>query len=230
MKLTITTLFFGLALMTNAQGLTKEELKIEREQMKVESASKKAIEMEKMFEELAPVGGNMANVVSNYLSTLPKELNDKVEQPLRNLVGDKDARIVEKPATVGLNSVDGLVDAGGSLLAAVTLSNEILKEYRREVVSNGDGEVDITKYKANGKDYIAVLPLLLNASVDAATATAQIKVVQDDVKKLNPIQGKTTIAASKWAINAVNVSSKKLGDNTKLLKNLIETLKSSGNL
>lgn len=212
------------------EAKTAEELKAERQQLKTELKSKDAVKVEKKFNELVPVGGNMTDIISAVLSPLPAELSKTVAEPLKKLVGDKDARVVNKPQTTGLNSVDGLVNSGTSLLSVVTATNAILQEYKIAIEETKDGEVDITKFKANKDDYFAILPLLVQAGVDAAKATTQIKDVQTDVKGLNPMQAAPTIKASNWAIDAVNVSAKKIAENTKLLQNLINSIKASGNL
>ncbi|HRR24960.1 MAG TPA: hypothetical protein P5053_11155 [Bacteroidia bacterium] len=225
-------LIMGVMLATASVGFaqTAGELKAEREQLAKELKSKDAAKIGKTLDKLAPVGGSMADVVSAVLSPLPAELNRTVAEPLKNLVGNKEARVIQKPAASGINSVDGLADVGSTLLGVVISTNAILQEYKTEIIENGTGEVDITKYKANGKDYAAILPLLVQAGVDAAKAVEKIKDVQADVKGLNPMQAKPAIAASNWAIDAVNVSVSKIAENTKLLQNLINTLKASGNL
>jgi hypothetical protein len=212
------------------EAKTADELKAEREQLAKELKSKDAQKVEKTLDKLAPVGGSMVDIVSSVLSPLPAELKNMVAEPLTKLAGDKEARVIQKPATSGLNSVDGLADAGSVLLGVVTSTNAILKEYKTEIIDNGNGECDVTKYKANLDHYVAVLPLLVQAGIDAANAAAKIKDVQAEVKGLNPMQAKPAISASKWAIDAVNVSVSKIGENTKLLQNLIATIKASGNL
>lgn len=222
----------SILLATASTGIaqTAEELKAEREQLATELKSKDAQKIEKTLDQLAPKGGSMADLVSAVLSPLPAELNETVAEPLKKLVGDKEARVINKPAVSGLSSVDGLADAGSVLLGVVTSTNAVLHEYKTELTDNGNGEVDITKYKANAQDYVAILPLLVQAGADAANAATKIKDVQADVKGLNPMQAKPAITASKWAIDAVNVSVTKIAENTKLLQNLINTLKASGNL
>lgn len=228
------SLFLGMILLVNAQEIkTKEEIKAEREQLKSElkANSKDAEKIEKKLNELAPVGGTMSDFIKATLATaIPVALQESAFPAIERLAGKEPARIINKPQTTGLNSVDGLVDAGSGLLGVVVASNAVLQEYKTEVLESGDGEIDITKYKAKKDDYAAILPILVQASADAATAAAQIKDVQNDVKGLNPMKAVSTIKSSKWAIDAVEVSSKKIAENKKWLESIINSIKAAGNL
>ena len=226
-----TPIIMGLMLAMTSAGFaqTADELKAEREQLKTELKSKDAQKIEKTFNKIAPVGGSMADLIAVIGSTLPSPVQPALE-PIKKLVGDKEARLIQKPEASGLNSVDGLVNAGSSLLSIVVATNAILQEYKTAITESKDGEIDITKFTVNGEDYIAILPLLVQAGVDVAKAAAQIKDVQADVKGLNPMQAAPTIKASKWAIDAINVSVAKISENSKLLQNLTNSIKASKNL
>lgn len=229
----LSVLFLGLMFASQqncfAQEKNKEELKAEREQLKADLKSKNSLKTTEKLDKIAPVGGTMADLVTAVLSPLPAQINSEVAEPLKKLVGNKEARVINKPAPTSLNSVDGLINSGASLLSVVVATNAVLSEYKVAIVETADGEVDITKFKANAKDYAAVMPLLVQAGIDAAKAAKQIENVQADVKGLNPMQAGPTIKASNWAIDAVNVSVAKISENTKLLQSLVNSLKASGN-
>ncbi len=209
---------------------TKDELKAERQAIKTEIKSKEMKKTNKTFDKIAPVGGTMEDIIALSLHSLPAVLKSSVTPALTKLATNAEVRTIAKPTTTGLASVDGLVDAGGSLLAIVVATNSILSEYKIAIEESGDGEIDITKFTANADDYAAIMPLLVQASADAAKAAAKVKDVQTEVKALNPMQAMPTINASAWAIDAVNVSAAKIGENTKLLQNLINSIKASKNL
>lgn len=156
-------------------------------------------------------------------SELTSKENKKVEEKLAKLSGGQ-------PGKTGLGSVDGLVNTSTSLLLVVTSTEELLKEYKTEIIEKKDGEIEITKYQANLKDYVATLPTLTAAGVEAAKAVEQLKTVKDDVSKLNPMQAGATIKASNWASDALSVSTNKIAMNTKLLQNLINSCKAAKNL
>ena len=231
-------LFFiiGIALiglgLANAQ--TADELKAERQQMKAEltskDAAKKAQKIEKKMEILTPKGGNIGELIQTMVAPLPATLKTSVTTPLANLLGGKESRIVVQPAQTGINSVDGLVNTMAPLLAVAVSTNDILAEYKTEIVDHGDGEIDITKYKANAKDYLAILPMLTQASIDAAKASEQLKDVQNDVKSLTPTQALPATKSFNWSVDALDITTAKLTETTKLLQNLINTLKATGNL
>ena len=217
-----------------AQNQTAEELKAEREALKAEltskDAAKKGKAIAKKIDAIAPVGGNMGDLVTNMTASLPEALKASVIAPLNTLLDGKDSRIVNKPAATSLASVDGIVDAISPLLAISIATNDIMAEYKTEIIDSGNGEIDITKYKANTGDYAAILPLLVQAGADAAKSAEKLKDVKNDVSKLNPMQAGPTIKAANWASDAIDVTSYKLSETTKLLQNLVNTLKASENL
>ena len=217
-----------------AQNQTAEELKAEREALKAEltskDAAKKGKAIAKKIDAIAPVGGNMGDLVTNMTAPLPEALKASVIAPLNTLLDGKDSRIVNKPAATSLASVDGIVDAISPLLAISIATNDIMAEYKTEIIDSGNGEIDITKYKANTGDYAAILPLLVQAGADAAKSAEKLKDVKNDVSKLNPMQAGPTIKAANWASDAIDVTSYKLSETTKLLQNLVNTLKASENL
>ena len=182
------------------------------------------------METLTPKGGSIGELIQAMVAPFPATLKTSVTTPLANLLGNKDSRIVVQPAQTGINSVDGLVNTIAPLLAVAVSTNDIMAEYKTEIVDNGDGEIDITKYKANAKDYVAILPMLVQAGADAAKAAEQLKNVQNDIKSLSPTQALPATKAVNWSVDAIDITTAKLAETTKLLQNLINTLKATGNL
>ena len=172
----------------------------------------------------------MGEVIKSMVSALPGGMRENIQQPLNNLLGNKESRVVVQPSTTGINSVDGLVNTIAPLLAIAVSTNDIMSEYKTEITDNGDGEIDITKFKANGKDYVAILPMLVQAGADAAKAAEQLKNVQNDIKSLSPTQALPATKAVNWSVDAIDITTSKLSETTKLLQNLINTLKATGNL
>ena len=193
-------------------------------------AVKKAQKIEKKIETLTPKGGSIGELIQAMVAPFPATLKTSVTTPLANLLGNKDSRIVVQPAQTGINSVDGLVNTIAPLLAVAVSTNDIMAEYKTEIVDNGDGEIDITKYKANAKDYVAILPMLVQAGADAAKAAEQLKNVQNDIKSLSPTQALPATKAVNWSVDAIDITTAKLAETTKLLQNLINSLKATGNL
>lgn len=227
---------------TCASAQTTEELKAERQMMRTEMNSKEAVKkakkIEKIIEEIAPKSDftDVSELVKSLVSPLPlpEELKEKVTTPLGVLLKSEDSenkmRLVNKPVETGLNSVDGLCNMIAPLLAVSLTTNDIMAKYKNEIIDNENGEIDIIKYKANAKDYSAILPLIVQASLNAAKAVEQLKSVQNDVKSLSPTQALPATKSIKWSVDALNVTITKLSETTKLLNNLIKSLKATGNL
>ncbi|MCR4966047.1 MAG: hypothetical protein K6A41_10385 [Bacteroidales bacterium] len=213
---------------------TKEEFKAEQQEIRLELKSEKAIKQDQKIEglmkDIIPEGGTMDEMVESMLASYPKALRDSVTKPLKNLLDGKESRIVVQPNKTGLNSVDGLVNTLTPLLAIAVSTSEILAEYKRDTKELGEGEYDLIKFNAHANDYVAILPLLAQASIDAAKASEQLKTVQADIKKLSPMQAVPATKAFNWSKDALNITQTKLAETTKLLKNLINGLKAWGNL
>ncbi len=213
---------------------TADELKAEREALKSEFTSKDAVKkanaISKKVDTMVPIGGNIADLINGMIASFPEAIKSTVAQPLNNLMEGKDSRIVNNPGAVNLASVDGLVNSISPLLAVAVSTNDILAEYKTEIIDNGNGEVDITKYKANAGDYVALLPLITQATIDATKAAEQLKDVKNDVKKLNPMQAAPAIKAAAWLTDAIDVTTYKLSETTKLLTNLVNSLKAAENI
>jgi len=185
-----------------ANAQTAEELKAERQQIKAELTNKKNIKKAKKIEK-------------------------KVEQ-IVPLVGS--SRLVSKPNETGINSVDGLTNTVSSLLAVSVSSSDLLSNYKQEICDNGDGDIEITKYKAKAQDYLALIPILTQASLDVAQAAQQLKSVKDDLKSLSPAQAASATKVVNWNIDAIDITQAKLNETTKLVTNLVNTLKATKNL
>ncbi|MBR5166590.1 MAG: hypothetical protein IKW86_00815 [Salinivirgaceae bacterium] len=129
-----------------------------------------------------------------------------------------------------LNSVDGLANSCKGFLKTVSSTNDVLKEFKTEVKDNGEGEIDITKYKAKLPEYVNLSLNLVSATKDIAAASEDLPKATDDLKKeknprrLKPI--KNSVAFSK---DALPVCAEEVAFQTKLVNNLIETIKASDN-
>lgn len=161
-------------------------------------------------------------------SELTSKDNNKIEAKYAKIVVN--GVVKDQPSNTGLNSVDGLIATDASLLNVVIAAENLLKEYKIEITESKDGEVDITKYKANFNDFVAMVPNLVAAGTQAAEAVTKLKDVQKDVKGLNPMSAAPTIKAANWAMDALPLTITKIGQFTKLLNNLINSIKASGNL
>ena len=149
---------------------------------------------------------------------------------------DRDAKIAELAElshtvqTTGLNSVDGLSTSCMGFLNTVISTNDVLKEYKTEVKDNGDGEVDITKYKAKLDDYVNLANGLALASTQIAEASKELPKATDDVKTVkNPRQVKPVKTSVNFSKEALPVCADEVAFQTKLVNNLIQSIKASDN-
>lgn len=136
----------------------------------------------------------------------------------------------EKVEQTNLGSIDGLAETSTSLLATITSANELLKNYRTEIIDNGNGEVEIAKYAANLNDYIELGQNLAVAATLAADGAQQLKTAKDDVKKLNPLKAKAALNSVNFSTDAINLSVDEIALQTRIVTNLIQSIKASKNL
>lgn len=157
------------------------------------------------------------------------ELKSKdVAKRQKNL--DKLSAKSAKVEQTGLGSIDGVANISKSVLKTVTSTNELLKEYRTEITDNGNGDVEIAKYSAKLEDYVKLAADLVQAGVDAATGAQQLAGAKEDAKKLNPMQAKPAISSVSFSTEALKASGEELALQTRIVTNLIESIKASKNL
>ena len=160
---------------------------------------------------------------------IASELNSKdVVKRQKELV-----KLQEKAAKVqqtGLGSIDGLAETSTSVLTTVMSTNELLKQYRVEMTDNGNGEIEIAKYAANLNDYVKLAEDLANAAVVAADGTKKLESAKDDAKKLSPLQAKPALSSVSFSTDVLKLSAEEIALQTRIVTNLIESIKASKNL
>lgn len=207
---------------------TTDELKAQRVEMKAKFTSKEAVKkatnIAKKVDTMVPVGGSIEDVVKSMVEPLPEGLRESASKPLLNLMKDQKPRTVTPPAAVGLATLDGLVGAFSPLLILSVSLDDVLAEYKEDIIKSEDGEIDLSKYQGKAKDYLAVLPVIANASASAAKGAEQLANIMGDISKLNPLQAVPAVKASKWIGEAVDVTIYKLAEVKSLLTNLTKSL------
>lgn len=136
----------------------------------------------------------------------------------------------QKVEQTNLGSVDGLAETSTSLLATIKSANELLKNYRTEITDHGDGEIEIANYAAGLNDYIELGKNLVVAAGLAADGAQRLKTAKDDVKKLNPLKAKAALNSVDYSTDAINLSIEEIDLQTRIVTNLIESIKASKNL
>ena len=160
---------------------------------------------------------------------IASELKSKdVVKRQKNLV-----KLQEKAAKVnptGLGSIDGLAETSTSVLKTVMSTNDLLQQYRTEITDNGNGEVEIAKYSAKLDDYVKLAADLAQAGILAADGAKKLESAKDDAKKLSPLQAKPALSSVSFSTDALKLSSEEIALQTRIITNLIESIKASKNL
>ena len=136
----------------------------------------------------------------------------------------------QKVEPTNLGSVDGLAETSTSLLTTIKSANELLKNYRTEITDNGNGEVEIAKYEASLNDYVELGKNLVAAATLAADGVQRLKTAKDDVKKLNPLKAKAAVNSVNFSTDAITLSVDEIALQTRIVTNLIQSIKASKNL
>lgn len=146
---------------------------------------------------------------------------------------DKLVKLNDKAAkvqTTGLGSIDGLAETSTSVLKVVMSTNELLKQYRVEMTEKSNGEVEIAKYAANLDDYVKLGGELAQAAILAADGAKKLESAKDDAKKLSPLQAKPALSSVSFSTDALSLSADEIALQTRIVTNLIESIKASKNL
>jgi hypothetical protein len=144
---------------------------------------------------------------------------------------EKLAKLAEKaPGTTTVQSVDGLAKTAVGVLIAVVSANETLSQFKREVIDNGDGEIEVTNHSAKLDDYIELAKNLAATTVLIGTGSQQIQAAQNDAKGLAPLKVKPALSSVSFSTDALKLSGEEVALQTKLVNNLISTIKSAKNL
>ena len=137
---------------------------------------------------------------------------------------------VAKVQQTGLGSIDGLAETSTSVLKTVMSINDLLQQYRTEITDNGNGEVEIAKYSAKLDDYVKLAADLAQAGILAADGAKKLESAKDDAKKLSPLQAKPALSSVSFSTDALKLSTEEIALQTRIVTNLIESIKASKNL
>ncbi len=143
---------------------------------------------------------------------------------------EKLAKLQEKaPSETGVQSIDGLALNSTGVLTAVKSANDVLAQYKTEVKDNGNGEIDVTTHKAKLNDYVGLAANLAKTTALIASGTEQMKAAQADAKSLSPLKAKPALSSVSYSTDAMKLSGEEIALQTKLVNNLIATIKASDN-
>lgn len=129
-----------------------------------------------------------------------------------------------------LGSIDGLLETSTAVLGTVMSANDLLKKYGTEIKDNGNGDIEITKYEANEEDYLKLFEDLAKAALLAADGAKRLESAQDDAKKLSPLKAKDALSSVSYSVDVLKLSAEEIELQTRIVTNLIESIKASKNL
>ena len=143
---------------------------------------------------------------------------------------EKLAKLQEKtPSETGVQSIDGLAQNSTGVLISVKSANDVLAKYKTEIKDNGNGEIDVTTHKAKLNDYVKLAADLATTTALIAKGTEQLKGAQADAKSLSLLKAKPALSSVSYSTDALKLSGEEIAFQTKLVNNLIATIKASDN-
>jgi hypothetical protein len=162
-----------------------------------------------------------------------KAMRDELKAELKgNAHLDREKRMekLKEPGTVNLAAVDQLAASSFTVLTRSIEFGDLVPEmYKRVIGETFDGVTDVTVKKPTlaevaelGANIASVIATLVQLQQAAKTAA-------EDVKKASPLQAPKSAKSMNFSREVIELTLPELELNAKVVKNLIETIKSSKN-
>lgn len=162
-----------------------------------------------------------------------KAMRDELKAELKgNAHLDREKRMekLKEPGTVNLPAVDQLAASSFTVLTRSIEFGDLVPEmYKRVIGETVDGVTDVTVKKPTlaevaelGANIASVIATLVQLQQAAKTAA-------EDVKKASPLQAPKAAKSMNFSREVIELTLPELELNAKVVKNLIETIKSSKN-
>jgi len=162
-----------------------------------------------------------------------KAMRDELKAELKgNAHLDREKRMekLKEPGTVNLAAVDQLAASSFTVLTRSIEFGDLVPEmYKRVIGETFDGVTDVTVKKPTlaevaelGANIASVIATLVQLQQAAKTAA-------EDVKKASPLQAPKAAKSMNFSREVIELTLPELELNAKVVKNLIETIKSSKN-
>ena len=160
-------------------------------------------------------------------------MRDELKAELKgNAHLDREKRMekLKEPGTVNLAAVDQLAASSFTVLTRSIEFGDLVPEmYKRVIGETVDGVTDVTVKKPTlaevaelGANIASVIATLVQLQQAAKTAA-------EDVKKASPLQAPKAAKSMNFSREVIELTLPELELNAKVVKNLIETIKSSKN-
>lgn len=157
--------------------------------------------------------------------TLKAEMKSEAFQNRQKKLAD-----LKDPGSVGISSIDALVVNSNTVLVATKKNNEIIPElYKRTIGESIDGVTDVTVKKPTLDELLKVSENIVMTIKSVADQAPQLISAQGDIKSAGIMKVAKATKSLNYAKDVNTMTAAELNYQTKLIKNLIETLKSSKN-
>jgi type II secretory pathway pseudopilin PulG len=178
----------------------------------------------------------MASAVYAQATKTAEELKAEREQ-LKTELKSKDAEKRRKklenlkdPGVVDVESVDKLAASSTLLLTGTKGINASVPElYKRTVGETIDGVTEVNVQKPTLEELTAVATSIATTVAGVATAQDAVQKAADDVKSMPKTSALKAAKSLNYSKDALSLVIPELQLNAKVMANLIETLKTSGN-
>jgi hypothetical protein len=137
---------------------------------------------------------------------------------------------LEAPKSSGVASVDQLATSSAAILVATKEINAQIPEmYKRTIGETIDGVTDVTVKKPTLEE-LGALALLIGVQIKAvADASAAVTNAPNDIKSASPMQAPKATKVLGFTKDALALAGPELQLSSKVINNLIATMKSANN-
>ena len=133
------------------------------------------------------------------------------------------------PPSVSVSSIDALAQNSRTSLQSVNdINNQLPDLYKRTIGETIDGVTDVTVKKPSMTELLSVSERIVTLTTSVSSETANIVKAQGDLKNVKPLQMSKAKKSVDYSVSANTAVTNELAYQTKLVNNLIGTLKSSG--
>lgn len=157
---------------------------------------------------------------------LKSELKSEAYQKRQKKIAE-----LQSPNQTDVTSIDALALNSATILLDVKKNNELIPElYKRTVGESVDGVTDITVKKPTLAELTGVANNILRITESVTNATTQVPTAVSDVKTISPLKAGKALKSISYSKDVLSLLAPELLYQSKMISNLISTVKSSGNL
>ncbi|HAN37491.1 MAG TPA: hypothetical protein DCQ29_01195 [Chitinophagaceae bacterium] len=138
---------------------------------------------------------------------------------------------LKDPGSTSVSSIDALAANSTTALLETKKNNELLPElYKRTVGETVDGVTDVTVKKPTIEELLAVSESILKTTKAVSASSLEIARAQADIKSAGMLKAVKATKSINYSKDVNSLLVAELAYQSKLIANLIATLKSSENL